>query len=72
MKMSAIQVRILEHLKLRGHAMFAHEIAEQIGVKFIGVTTTQKLYKHDCIKSTNQGWLITDIGADAVKTGILP
>lgn len=72
MKLSPIQSKILAHLKLRGHAMCAHQIANEIEAKFIGVTTTRKLCDHDCIVNTSQGWLITDIGRTALETGILP
>lgn len=52
--------------------MFSYELAGELHVRFIGVSTTRKLCTRDCIISTNAGWLITDIGRTALETGILP
>jgi len=70
--MSPTQRRILDHLAMRGHAMFGHELAAELGIKHIAVTTTRRLCKFQCIVSTNQGWILTDIGEDARKTGVMP
>lgn len=66
-KMSAIQLTILKHLHMRGHAMYMFQIAKELNKRFIGVG---KLRKHGYIRATDQGWLITESGKLRVEEGV--
>jgi hypothetical protein len=66
-KMSAIQLTILKHLHMRGHAMYMYQIAKELGKRFIGVG---KLRKCGYIRPTDQGWLITDSGKLRAEEGV--
>jgi hypothetical protein len=60
---------ILTLLKTKGHAMWAYEIKEELGKRFIGVNTYNKLRFFGCIQFTNQGMMITDLGKDTLEKG---
>jgi hypothetical protein len=69
--LSPVQRDILTLLKTRGHAMFGREIAAELGKHFIDIRSIRRLAKHDAIKGTNQGWMITELGIDNLAEGRL-
>ena len=72
MKLTHRQRTILTLLKTRGHAMPKWSMCADLDIKFITVNTLNRLRDRDCIRYTDQGWLLTDIGWTAVETGVLP
>jgi hypothetical protein len=60
--LSPLQMRVLRHLTTRRHAMYGHEIAAELGRKYIGVDTIRVLCRLGYICKTNQGWMVTDLG----------
>lgn len=61
-KMTRVQLSIIQHLAKRGHAMDSRSIAHELGMRYISVLTIENLFDREYIRSTDQGWLITDAG----------
>jgi hypothetical protein len=71
MKFSPVQMGVLKLLAERGHTMSLSAIYNETG-RNADYRTIARLLKHQCVEETNLGWRITDLGKDALKTGIRP
>jgi hypothetical protein len=61
-RLSPLQLRVLQHLTTRRHAMYACDVAAELGLPFVGVCTIRKLRGFGYIVKTNQGWMVTELG----------
>lgn len=58
-----MQLKILRLLAAgESQPLDSRDIAKLIGVRFVGVSTTRQLAERGFIKSTKDGWIITEAG----------